>query len=577
MKPIVDVVIPTVGRPSLRPLVASLAAFDGRVIVVDDRRDPYPALELAAPAGDASSSDASPAHSAGIEIRTSGGRGPAAARNVGWRASEAAWTVFLDDDVRLPDGWASALEDDLVDLPPDVAGSQAQLRVPLPGDRQPTDWERNVASLEGGRWLTADLAYRRGALVDIGGFDERFTRAYREDADIGLRMVGAGWRIVEGARTVEHPVRPAPWWVSVSNQSGNADDVLMRHLHGRHWHAAAGAPRGRRSRHLAITGAGALGAVALVTGHRRVAAGCAAAWATGTAELAWARIAPGPRTVGEVGTMVATSVVIPFVASARWLQGWARLVRLRRAEGPVPQPGGQGEQAAGRPAGASEGDDSPGAGSRRFPSAVLLDRDGTLVVDVPYNGDPALVSPMPGAVEAVERLRQAGMPTAVVSNQSGIARGLLSWDDVHAVDRRIVEVFGPLGPWAVCPHGDDDHCDCRKPAPGLVLHAAELLGVAPADIVVIGDIGADVQAATAAGAAAVLVPTDRTRAEEVAAAPVVVDSIGAAVDLVLRGGVAPLPPGVPTPTTAAPAPSTQPAESPPTAAPPAVTPPASQA
>jgi D-glycero-D-manno-heptose 1,7-bisphosphate phosphatase len=167
-------------------------------------------------------------------------------------------------------------------------------------------------------------------------------------------------------------------------------------------------------------------------------------------------------------------------------------------------------------------------------SAVLFDRDGTLVVDVPYNGDPAAVVPMPGAVEAVRAVREAGLATAVVTNQSGIARGMLSPRDVALVNSRVDELFGAFDAWCVCPHGPNDHCSCRKPAPGLVLDAAARLGVDPAATVVIGDIGADVAAAIAAGAQAVLVPTAVTRREEVASAPAVARDLGEAVRLVLE-------------------------------------------
>jgi HAD superfamily hydrolase (TIGR01662 family) len=155
------------------------------------------------------------------------------------------------------------------------------------------------------------------------------------------------------------------------------------------------------------------------------------------------------------------------------------------------------------------------------PAAVLFDRDGTLVVDVPYNGDPEQVRPVPTARDALGLLRAAGIPVGVVSNQSGIARGLLCPDQVDAVNRRVDELLGPFDVWQVCPHGPDDGCACRKPAPGMVLAAAQRLGVAPEDVAVVGDIGADVGAARAAGARAVLVPTEVTLPDEVAAAPVV--------------------------------------------------------
>ncbi len=171
------------------------------------------------------------------------------------------------------------------------------------------------------------------------------------------------------------------------------------------------------------------------------------------------------------------------------------------------------------------------------PAAVLFDRDGTLVVDVPYNGDPDKVVPVPTAAAALARLRDAGIRSAVVSNQSGIARGLLTRQQVDAVNARVEQLLGPLGPVLVCPHGPTDGCDCRKPAPGMVLAAARALGVPVERCVVIGDIGADMGAARAAGARAILVPTPVTRPEEVAAAPVTAPDLLRAVDLLLDSAV----------------------------------------
>lgn len=167
------------------------------------------------------------------------------------------------------------------------------------------------------------------------------------------------------------------------------------------------------------------------------------------------------------------------------------------------------------------------------PAAVLFDRDGTLVEDIPYNADPDRVVPMPGAAGAVGRLRDAGVALAQISNQSGVGRGLLTRAEVDAVNRRVDELLGPLGPWFVCPHAPQDGCVCRKPAPGLVLAAAAALGVDPSRCVVIGDIGADVDAARAAGARSILVPTRVTLAVEVEAAPVVAATIDEAVDMLV--------------------------------------------
>jgi len=169
----------------------------------------------------------------------------------------------------------------------------------------------------------------------------------------------------------------------------------------------------------------------------------------------------------------------------------------------------------------------------RVVRGLLFDRDDTLVIDVPYNADPHLVVPVPGAHRAVERARAAGLLLGVVTNQSVIAKGMATREQVDATNARVDELVGPFDVWCVCPHDAADGCPCRKPRPGMVLEAAERLGLAPSDLVVVGDIGADVGAALAAGAQAVLVPTPRTRQAEVTAAPTVAASVEAAVELAL--------------------------------------------
>jgi HAD superfamily hydrolase (TIGR01662 family) len=166
--------------------------------------------------------------------------------------------------------------------------------------------------------------------------------------------------------------------------------------------------------------------------------------------------------------------------------------------------------------------------------AVLCDRDGTLIVDVPYNGDPTRVEPLPTVSEGLDRLREAAVRLAVVSNQSGVARGDLTEDQVEQVNAEVDRLLGPFDAMVWCPHGPEDGCGCRKPAPGLLARAADLLGVPPERCGVIGDIGTDVEAATRAGAAGVLVPTPATRPDEIARAPVVAATFAEAVDLLLR-------------------------------------------
>lgn len=166
--------------------------------------------------------------------------------------------------------------------------------------------------------------------------------------------------------------------------------------------------------------------------------------------------------------------------------------------------------------------------------AVLFDRDGTLVVDVPYNGDPQRVEPYPGARRVLDGLRGMGLATGVLSNQSGIARGLLTAEEVNSVNARVEDLLGPFDVWEVCPHGADDGCLCRKPAPGMIHSACRRLGIDPSEAAFIGDIGSDVEAAAAAGARGVLVPTPQTRTEEVEAAPEVAADLEQAVALLFR-------------------------------------------
>ncbi|MEU3778878.1 glycosyltransferase, partial [Streptomyces sp. NPDC032472] len=243
------VVVPTVGRPQLRACLEALAGTRGpgpcRVVVVHDRPGPggsVPPLEI-------------PAALRPLTVVVPGAaRGPAAARNAGWcAAGDVPWIVFLDDDVVPGPAWGGELARDLAAAGPATAAVAARIEVPLPADRRPTDWERSTAGLATARWITADMAVRTAALEAAGGFDERFPRAFREDADLALRLLAGGWSLADGTRRTRHPVRPADRWVSVRTQAGNADDVLMGRLHGRGWRARAAAPLGRRPGHLAVT------------------------------------------------------------------------------------------------------------------------------------------------------------------------------------------------------------------------------------------------------------------------------------------------------------------------------------
>ncbi|GAA1622260.1 HAD-IIIA family hydrolase [Saccharothrix algeriensis] len=165
--------------------------------------------------------------------------------------------------------------------------------------------------------------------------------------------------------------------------------------------------------------------------------------------------------------------------------------------------------------------------------AVLCDRDDTLIRDVPRISDPGLVVPMPGARRALDRLRAAGLRIGVVSNQAAIGDGYTTRAQADAVDARVEQLLGPFGSWQMCCHTRDGGCGCRKPAPGLIQAAARELGVLPHRCVVIGDVGTDMAAAAAAGATGLLVPTARTRAEEISAAAYRAGDLTAAADWIL--------------------------------------------
>lgn len=151
----------------------------------------------------------------------------------------------------------------------------------------------------------------------------------------------------------------------------------------------------------------------------------------------------------------------------------------------------------------------------RRPGVVFLDKDGTLIEDLPYNVDPRRVRFAPGARDAVRRLAEAGWPIAIVTNQSGVARGYFTLEALDELARHLRRELEALGArWAgfyACPHlpeGVNEYaidCDCRKPAPGLIRQAATELGADAASSWFVGDTWMDVAAGRAAGCRTVLV------------------------------------------------------------------------
>lgn len=136
--------------------------------------------------------------------------------------------------------------------------------------------------------------------------------------------------------------------------------------------------------------------------------------------------------------------------------------------------------------------------------AVFLDKDGTLVENVPYNVDPARIRLAPGADEALRRIAGAGYRVIVVSNQPGVALGFFAERELESVERHLAELV-PVNAFYYCPHAPQAGCTCRKPQSGMLLRAAREHGVELAQSWMVGDILDDVEAGRRAGCRTVLV------------------------------------------------------------------------
>jgi D-glycero-D-manno-heptose 1,7-bisphosphate phosphatase len=141
--------------------------------------------------------------------------------------------------------------------------------------------------------------------------------------------------------------------------------------------------------------------------------------------------------------------------------------------------------------------------------AVFFDRDGTLMEEVHYCGDPAQVRVFPGVPEALRKLKEAGFRTFVVTNQSGIGRGLITEAQYRAVEAELGRQFGEglLDASYFCPDAPDVPSTRRKPEPGMLLEAAADFDIDLAGSYLIGDKSADIECGRRAGASTILVRT----------------------------------------------------------------------
>jgi D-glycero-D-manno-heptose 1,7-bisphosphate phosphatase len=188
--------------------------------------------------------------------------------------------------------------------------------------------------------------------------------------------------------------------------------------------------------------------------------------------------------------------------------------------------------------------------------AVFLDRDGTLIEDHGFLCAARDLKLFPWTVDAVRALNQAGLPVVVITNQSGVARGLLTEDTVRDIHRHLSSVLEDGGArvdaYYYCPHHQDGsvpaytrRCDCRKPGRAMIDRAAADLGLDPARSFVVGDKWLDVGTAGAVGARGILVRTGYGAGEEQKPQPnvsadVVVDNLIEAVGWILRHHQSPI-------------------------------------
>jgi GT2 family glycosyltransferase len=316
--PVVSVVMPTYKRPTLlaRCLDAlgqqTLAQAQFEVIVVDDGRDADTRAAVATFA------QAHPDLHV-VCIEPAGTRGPAAARNRGWQIAVAEVIAFTDDDtIPAPDWLEAGLR--VLHARPHAVAVAGAIEVPTSG--QPTDYERSIKLLEQAGFVTANCFVRREALEAIGGFDERFTRAWREDTDLFFSLRSAGPVVHARDPVVVHPVRVPRWGQSVRSHSNLMFDALLYKKH-RALYRRFVRP-GPPWRYYATVLAAPLALLGLASGAALLAAGAGAAWLLLTARFAAQRLRGTSTAWRDRVEVVLTSIAIPFVAVYWRLAGAVR-------------------------------------------------------------------------------------------------------------------------------------------------------------------------------------------------------------------------------------------------------------
>lgn len=305
--PVISVVVPTYRRPLMleRCLGALLAqTLDPsryEIIVCDDGPD-------ASTHATVERRNAERAH-CGPRIRylpITETQGPAGARNSGWRVARAAIVAFTDDDTLPSPQWLAA---GLEALAGGAAAACGRVEVPLERAR-PTDYELDAAGLAHAEFVTANCFVRRATLERVGGFDERYTSAWREDSDLQFKILESGGEVVRAeAALVVHPVRPARWGVSLAQQKKSQFDALLYKLHRQRYRERVSAqPPWPYYATLACLLVALLAAVAT---QWWVAGFAALGWLALTARFTVLRLSRTALTPAHIAEMIWTSILIP--------------------------------------------------------------------------------------------------------------------------------------------------------------------------------------------------------------------------------------------------------------------------
>jgi glycosyltransferase involved in cell wall biosynthesis len=257
----------------------------------------------------------------GLEVRylpVTRTQGPAGARNVGWQYARAALIAFTDDDTLPHPDWLAA---GVAALAHGAVAATGTIVVPLPA--LPTDYEADAGGLARAEFATANVFVTRAALAAAGGFDERFTSAWREDSDLQFTLLRAGSEIVRAADAiVVHPVRPARWGVSIAQQKKSQFDALLYRKHRELFKARIGARPPLL--YYAILGSAL---AALIGGLLREAVIACAGLFTWCALIAYfcaLRLRGRDRHWRHVAEMIWTSIPIPFLSIFWRLYGAVR-------------------------------------------------------------------------------------------------------------------------------------------------------------------------------------------------------------------------------------------------------------